>query len=226
MATKTNEKETLQQEKLEATVSKTEQFYNENKKTIWGCVIAAVVIALGILAFNQFYVKPKCAEAQEQTYPAEAAFRDAQYETALNGDGNNLGFAELIKEYGNKAGKAVYLYAGICELNLGNYENAINYLKKYKGEDQILAARAAACIGDALAGLEKYTEAAAKFEDAAKISDNVFSAEYLLKAAIAYEEAGNTDKALSLYETIKDQYPQSIEGYDVDKYINRIKANL
>ena len=91
MATKKNEKqEALQQEKLKETVSKTEQFYNENKKTIWGCIIAAAVIALGVLAYNQFYLKPKKAEAQEQMYPAEAAFRQGNFDIALNGDGADV----------------------------------------------------------------------------------------------------------------------------------------
>ena len=224
MATKKNEKqEALQQEKLQETVSKTEQFYNENKKTIWGCIIAAVVIALGVLAYNQFYLKPKKAEAQEQMYPAEAAFRQGNFDLALNGDGNNYGFAQVIDEYGAKAGKAVYFYAGVCALQQQNYEEALGYLKKYNGKDPILAARAQACIGDAYVGLQKYSEAVAQFEKAAGLSDNMFAAEYLLKAAVACEELGNKDKALKLYETIKDKYPQSIEGYDIDKYINRIK---
>ena len=34
MATKKIDKQALQKEKIEETVSKTEQFYNENKKTI------------------------------------------------------------------------------------------------------------------------------------------------------------------------------------------------
>ena len=224
MATKKNEKqEALQQEKLKETVSKTEQFYNENKKTIWGCIIAAAVIALGVLAYNQFYLKPKKAEAQEQMYPAEAAFRQGNFDLALNGDGNNYGFAQVIDEYGAKAGKAVYFYAGVCALQQQNYEEALGYLKKYNGKDPILAARAQACIGDAYVGLQKYSEAVAQFEKAAGLTDNMFAAEYLLKAAVACEELGNKDKALKLYETIKDKYPQSIEGYDIDKYINRIK---
>jgi len=224
MATKKNEKqEALQQEKLKETVSKTEQFYNENKKTIWGCIIAAAVIALGVLAYNQFYLKHKKAEAQEQMYPAEAAFRQGNFDLALNGDGNNYGFAQVIDEYGAKAGKAVYFYAGVCALQQQNYEEALGYLKKYNGKDPILAARAQACIGDAYVGLQKYSEAVAQFEKAAGLSDNMFAAEYLLKAAVACEELGNKDKALKLYETIKDKYPQSIEGYDIDKYINRIK---
>jgi tetratricopeptide (TPR) repeat protein len=226
MATKKNDKAALQQErqeKIEETVSKTEQFYNENKKTIWGCIIAAAVIALGVLAYNQFYLKPKVAEAQEQAYPAEAAFRAGNFELALNGDGNNYGFAQIIDEYGSKAGKAMPFYAGVCALQLKDYEAAVDYLKKYKGKDPILAARAQACLGDALAGLERYEEAAAQFEKAAGVSDNMFAAGYLLKAAVTYEELGANDKALALYETIKDKYPQSMEAYDIDKYINRIK---
>ncbi|MBQ3723422.1 MAG: tetratricopeptide repeat protein [Bacteroidales bacterium] len=223
MATKKIDKQALQKEKIEETVSKTEQFYNENKKTIWGCILAAVVIALGVLAYNQFYLKPKVAEAQEQAYPAEAAFRDGNFELALNGDGNNYGFAQVIDEYGNKAGKAMPLYAGICALQLQDYEAAVDYLKKYKGKEPLMAARAQACLGDAYVGLQKYEEAAAQFEKAAALSDNMYAAGYLLKAAVAYEELGNKDKALKLYETIKDKYPQSMEAYEIDKYINRIK---
>ena len=223
MATTKKDRQALQQEKVGETVSKTEQFYNENKKTIWGCFIAAAVIVLGILAYNQFYLKPKKIEAQEQTYPAEAAFRSGDFELALNGDGNNYGFAQVIDEYGKKAGKAVYLYAGICELQLQDYEAAVDYLKKYNGKDPILAARAKACLGDAYIGLQNYDAAISQFEKAAAASDNIFAAEYLLKAAVACEETGDKDKALKLYETIKDKYPQSYEGYDIDKYINRIK---
>jgi tetratricopeptide (TPR) repeat protein len=181
------------------------------------------VIALGVLAYNQFYLKPKVAEAQEQAYPAEAAFRAGNFELALNGDGNNYGFAQIIDEYGRKAGKAMPFYAGVCALQLKDYEAAVDCLKKYKGKDPILAARAQACLGDALAGLERYEEAAAQFEKAAGVSDNMFAAGYLLKAAVTYEELGANDKALALYETIKDKYPQSMEAYDIDKYINRIK---
>lgn len=223
MATKKIDKQALQKEKIEETVSKTEQFYNENKKTIWTCILVAAIIALGVLAYHQFYFKPKTAEAQEQTYPAEAAFRNGDFEVALNGDGNNLGFIDIIDEYGTKAGKAVYFYAGLCELQLKDYEQAVNYLKKYKGKDAIQSARALSALGDAYAGLQQYEDAVAQYEKAAAVSDNVFAAEYLLKAAVACEELGNKDKALTLYETIKDKYPQSIEGYDIDKYINRIK---
>ena len=224
MATKTKDQNELQQEKINQTVSKTEQLYNENKAAFWGVIIGVIALGLIILAYQQFIAKPKMAEAQEQMYPAEAAFRAGNFEAALNGDGNTLGFAEVINEYGSKAGKAAYLYAGICELQTKNYSEAVNYLKKYTGKDEILSARAASCMGDAYVGLGDYKAALAQFEKAAGIADNAFTAGYLLKAAVVCEELGQKDKALSIYKQIKDKYPQSIEGYDVDKYIGRIEA--
>lgn len=215
--------ERAQQENVAEKVSSVEKFFNENKKIIWGGLAAIVVVGLAILAYHKFYVQPKRAEAQEQMFPAEASFRAQNYDVALNGDGNNLGFAQIADEYGAKAGAAVYFYAGVCELQLGNYENAVSYLSKYNGKDAILKAKALAAKGDAFEGLEKYKDALACYEKAAAVADNLFAASYLFKAGVACEELGDTSRALSFYKKIKDQYPQSMEGYDIDKYISRIE---
>ena len=154
---------------------------------------------------------------------AEQNFRAADYEVALNGDGNVLGFNQIISEYGAKAGKAVYFYAGVCELQLGNYDAAIKALESYKGKDAILAARATACIGDAYVGLENYAKALGYFEKAAATVDNMFAAGYLLKAGVVAEKLGQNEKALGFYETIQDKYPQSMEAYEIGKYIARVE---
>ena len=52
----------------------------------------------------------------------------------------------------------------------------------------------------------------------------MYAAGYLLKAGLTAEKLGQDEKALGFYQTIKDQYPQSMEGYDIDKYIGRIEA--
>ena len=189
------EKEQEREEKVIETVSKTDQFFRENKKTIYGILIALVVIALALVAYQKFYAQPKSEEAT----------------------------AQIIKDFGAKGGKDVYYYAGVCELQLGNYQEAIDYLKKYNGKDDLLSARAQGCIGDAYVGLEKYNDALGYFEKAAAVADNMFAAGYLLKAGVVCEELGDNAKALTFYKKIKDQYPQSIEGYDIDKYITRIE---
>ena len=38
------------------------------------------------------------------------------------------------------------------------------------------------------------------------------------------EELGQKDKALALYKEIKDQYPNSVQGVSIDKYITRIES--
>ena len=223
MATKSKSKEEVRQEQVETSVSKFEQFYNDNKKILWGVLIGIIVVWLAILGYQRFIYQPKCAEAQEQTFPAEANFQQGNYELALNGDGNVLGFAEIIDTYGTKSGKAVYLYAGICELQLGNYENAISYLKKYNGKEPIMAARALACLGDAYVGLENYNEAVSAYKKAVAKADNPYAAAYLVKEGLALEQLGKKAEALDCYKTVKDKYPQSIEAYDIDRYIAAVE---
>lgn len=216
----------IKNENVEAVVeavSKTEQFFNKNGKLIGGIAAGIVVVAAIVFCWYKFAYQPALQEAQGQMAYAEENFRGGDYELALNGDGNTLGFVQIIDEYGTKAGKAVYFYAGVCELQLGNFESAIKYLEAYKGSDAILEARATACIGDAYVGLEDYGKALNYFEKAAKAADNMFAAGYLLKAGAVAEKLGENAKALSFYQTIKDQYPQSMEGYEIDKYIGRIE---
>jgi tetratricopeptide (TPR) repeat protein len=205
-------------------VSKTEKFFQENGKLLAIISAAFVVVCAIVFCWFKFAYQPKVAEAQGQMAVAEQSFRAADYELALNGDGNALGFAQIIDEYGNKAGKSVYFYAGVCELQLGEWEQAIKYLEAYKGKDAILSARATACIGDAYVDLEDYKKALGYFEKAAAAADNMYAAGYLLKAGAVAEELGETEKALSYYKKIADQYPESLEAYDVDKYIGRIES--
>ena len=216
----------IKNENVEAVVeavSKTEQFLNKNGKLIGGIAAGIVVVAAIVFCWYKFAYQPAVQEAQGQMAYAEENFRGGDYELALNGDGNTLGFVQIIDEYGAKAGKAVYFYAGVCELQLGNFESAIKYLEAYKGSDAILSSRAAACIGDAYVGLENYSKALTWFEKAAKTADNMFAAGYLLKAGAVAEKLGENAKALSFYQTIKNQYPQSMEGYEIDKYIGRVE---
>ena len=216
----------IKNENVEAVVeavSKTEKFFNENGKLLSIIAAAIVVVAAGIFCVNKFVYQPAQAEAQGQMAVAEEAFRAGDFELALNGDGNVLGFAQIIDEYGSKAGKAANLYAGVCELQLGNWDLAIKYLQAYNGKDAILKARALACLGDAYVGLEDYNKALGYYEKAAAVVENMFAAGYLLKAGVVAEKLGQNEKALGFYTQIKEQYPNSMEGYEIAKYIGRLQ---
>ena len=222
MANKPTEQELRQQNIAEA-VSKSELFFQKYGKIVYGCVAAILLIALGILAYNRFILQPQKQKAEAAMFVAEQHFNEGNFDLALAGDDNDMGFEEIIDTYGKKAGEAVYLYAASCALQTGDFDKAIKYFKKYGGKDQILLARAQAGIGDAYVGLEDYKSALAAYEKAAATVDNMFAAGYLLKAGQVAEELGDKDKALACYEKIKDQYPQSAEASDIDKYITRIE---
>lgn len=204
-------------------LSKTEKFFETYKNHIIYGSAAIIAIVAAVLLYHNFVTLPAQQEAMAQTFTAEQYFRNGDFEKALNGDGNALGFNQIISDYGTKSGEAVYFYAGICNLQLGNYDEAISNLKKYNGKDEILSARALACIGDAYAAMNNLESALSSYKSAAAASENVLAANYLLKAGIICEEMGKPAEALKLYEEIKTKYSQSPEGYEINKYISRIQ---
>lgn len=218
---KFTEMEKLQQEKVAEGISKIDAFYNAHKKAIYCCIACLALLAV-VVVFKQKHDSDKTAEAQEHVYQAQDLFDKGEFELALEGDGNTLGFRQVIEEYGSAAGEAVYFAAGVCALQTGNFEEAIKYLDQYDGSDTILAAKATAAKADAYSALENYDKAISLYLDAAK-ADNAYSAGYLFKAATVLEEKGDAQKALELYNQIKEDYPMSVEAQTIDKYITRIE---
>ncbi len=211
--------EEIREENVKSTA---ETFFIQNRNVLIIALAAVVIIGLGIMGYGKWIYAPGVAKAQENTYVAELNFQSGEYELALNGDGVNKGFAQICSEYGAKAGKAVYLYAGICCAQLEKWQDALDYLKKYKGTEPILAARALALQGDCYSALSNNEEAAKYYMKAAKKADNPFAAEYLVKAGQTYEALGQKDKALQAYQTVKDKYQMSLEYSLIDKYINEV----
>lgn len=219
-----NKNQTAEQEaQVVNTVSSLEVFFKKHKNVIEWTIIGVIAVVCAVLAINKWYLIPAKEEAKSQMFVAEQLFAAGDYTTALNGDGNNLGFNDIIAQYGSKAGKIVYFYAGVCNLQLGNNEDAISLLKKYSTSDDILSARALCCIGDAYANLGDNAKAVAQYRKAAAKADNTFAAGYLLKAGVTYEAMGKDDEALKCYKEIELNYPQTLEGYDIQKYIKRIE---
>lgn len=204
-------------------LSKTEKFFETYKKHIIYGSIAIVAVVAAALLYHNFVTLPAQQEAMAQTYTAEQYFRAGEFDKALNGDGNALGFKQIISDYGTKSGESVYFYAGVCNLQLGNFAEAISDLKKYNGEDAVISARALACIGDAYAAQNDFSSALSNYKAAAAKADNMLAANYLLKAGIVCEEMGKPADALKFYEEIKEKYPSSPEGYEIGKYISRIQ---
>ena len=205
-------------------VSGVETFLKEKGKLLSTILLIILVVAVGLVALNRLVFKPAQTEARAAAIDADRYFQMSMYEMALNGDGNALGLADIISQYGHKAGEGVFFEAGVCQLQLKNYDEAIKYLKQYKGKDAILKARALSCLGDAYVGLGNNEAALAQYKAAIKASDTDFTPAYILKAAITAEELGRKDEALAFYNDIKAKYSTSFEAEEVDKYISRLNA--
>ena len=225
-------KNDIQQDKnlegFESALTKSEQFIEDNQKLLTYIVLGALVVVSGYLAFHKFYAEPKESEARSYMFVAEQYFQKDSFNLALNGDGNYYGFLDIIDEYGvTKSANLSKYYAGVCYLHLGDYEEAINYLKKFSSEDIMVSAVAKGAMGDAYSELGKYKQAISNYESAANQTPNSFTTPlYLNKAAQLYEEEGEYKKAIELYEIIKKDYAQSQEGRSAEKYIARAKMQL
>lgn len=148
---------------------------------------------------------------------------------ALNGNGADyIGFEAIANEYSHTdAGNLAAAYAGICYFNLGNNNEALNYFKKFKADDKFVSPNVLGMIGNCYANMDQTADAMATFEKAAKKADNVlFSPFYLQKAATIAEATGDYNKALALYNQIKNDYATSSIARDIDKYIERAQAKL
>jgi tetratricopeptide (TPR) repeat protein len=161
-------------------------------------------------------------------YPCEQLFQQGNYEKALNGDGQEvLGLVEVAKKYGStKSGNLAKLYAGLAYYNLGKMEDAEKCLEDFDAKgDELISPAAIGALGNVYAELGKNDKAVETLKKAAKKADNsVLSPVFLVQAGEILEAEGKMAEALELYEEVKAHYRGSMQGQEIDKYIERAKA--
>ncbi len=215
-------------QELESALTKTEQFIEDNQKIISYIVGGVIIVVAAILGVNKFYLQPKEDEALSQMFMAVDYFEKDSFNLAINGDGNYLGFLDIIDDYGitKSANRAKY-YTGISYLNLGQYEDAIDYLNDFDTDDLLLAPVAEGAKGDAYLELGESDNALKQYKKAYSMSDNELTAPiYMMKAASLLESMDEISDALDLFEELKAKYPKSTEGTNADRYIARLKVKM
>jgi tetratricopeptide (TPR) repeat protein len=215
-----------QLESVENVLTRTEQFIENNQKIITSVVLAIVVLVGAYLLFNRYYMKPMEDEARSQMFRAEQYFARDSFQLALNGDGNYLGFSDIIEEYGiTKSANLAHYYAGISHLKLGNYDQAIEHLEEFDVNDQIIKPEKYGAIGNAYLEKGNNEEALDYYEKAMDTEENAFTTPlYMSKAAFVYEQMGQYQKAIELFQEIQQQYPNSAQSQTAGKNIARLKA--
>ncbi len=190
--------------------------------------LVVVVIIVGIIVANSAISK-RSAKAAEALYLCEQYFMSGNYENALNGDGVEcMGFLSIASKYSStKSGNAAKLYAGLSYAQLGNYEDAKTYLEKFSPKkDAMISPAAIGALGNVYVQLGENEKGAETLVKAAKKADNtVLSPLFLVQAGQIYESLGKQDKALELYELVRSDYRASMQGTEIDKYIERAKLS-
>ncbi len=227
MAKKEESKDLLEnaeviQEKLEGI----ENWAERNPKIIIGIAAVIILLAGGFFGWR-YYIGNQEGQAQKEMFQAVHYFESDSLNLALNGDGNNLGFLQIIDDYGmTDAGNLANFYAGAIYLKQGKFPLAIVYLKDFKANDLLVQARAYSLIGDAYMEQKDYDNASDWYNKASAYKPNKqFTPTYLLKAALAYEKLNKNDKAIEAYQVIIDKYWDSSEVQYAKKYKARLEKN-
>ena len=224
-------KQQAEQEALGEAMNKTELFFEKNGRKLSYLFIVLLIIAGGVFAFRSLVMQPKEDRASEMIAGAQNRFEaeNPDFELALNGDAEAAGFLAVIDEYGStEAGNLAKHYAGICYLNMGDFENAAKYLAMYSAVDgipgAIVNAQNLGLQGDAAVELQKYADAVNFYKKAAAISDNNLTAPlYLRKVAQVELKQGNAEAAKALLQNIMDNHAQSMEAREAEKLMAAIR---
>jgi len=200
-------------------------FWQKNQKTIASLVIAIIVIGGGWFGYTTYILKPKEDKAADAIAQVQMYFRVDSSNLVLNGDGQNKGALYIINNYsGTKTANLAKFYAGVSYLHLGDFNNAVKYLKDFSTSAKQIQLLALGNLGDAYAELNQKDDAIATYKKAGTIfeNDEANSAEYLFRAALLSETIGKTKEALDIYKDLKTKYPKTDKGFQADKYIFRL----
>ena len=214
---------------IDSALSKSEQFVEKNGKKLLVALAVVLLIVGGYYAYKFLWSNPRGVEASNMMFVAEQQFAIDSFNLALNGDGNNAGFIDVVTQYGSTAqGNIASHYAGICFLKLNDLDNAIKYLSQYEPTDGvpngIINAQNRGLIGDVYSQKSELENAAKYYMEAVSISDNTFTSPYFLKkAGLVYVKLDKYKEALEAFNTIAENYPTSMEARDIDKFIGQIE---
>ena len=216
---KTAESKNVEFEEL----TSTEGFFDKYKNILIYSSIGIVVVLVGILGYQKLVSEPNNIESQNEIYNALYDFENDSLDMAVNGTDDYIGFEDAADTYSGTSGGDIANYSmGIISMERGDFETAIDYFSQCDFEDVMVGSMCIGLQGDCNVEIEEYEKATELFEKAAAREVNAFTSPmYLKKAGLTYEELGQYEKAIVAYTKIKNEFPQSSEGADIDKFIAR-----
>mgnify|MGYP001099354875 CR=1 FL=1 len=174
-----------------------------------GAVVGLVVlVGASVVFFLNFRQDQRNEEAQNEIFQAQYYYEKDSLDYALNGDGRNLGFVQIVDIYsGTEVANLASFYAGASYLKLRDFQTAADYLEDFSSEEEIIMARAQKLLGDAYMELGNFSDAADNYMSAANtVNDQFFSPSYLMSASLAFERGGELQEAITALDKIIKEY--------------------
>ncbi len=201
-------------------------FWETYQQQLIYAVIGLAVLALCWYGYKTFILAPKQKEAVNVSWQAQQQFERDSFQTALNGSGSFDGFATIADKYsGTPMGNSANYYAGVCNLHLGDYDAAIKFMGNFSPCDKLLPIMKFGVLGDCYSEKQDFGKALDFYEKAAKAGDNeILTVFYLKKLGLLSEKQGKIADAKKAFERIRDEYPNSPDGRDVERYLARLAA--
>ncbi|MBL7864265.1 MAG: tetratricopeptide repeat protein [Cyclobacteriaceae bacterium] len=213
-------------EVLAEKVEGAEHWIEDNPKIVFGVLGVLLLIAGGFFGYR-YWNSSQDELAQKEMFQAVRFFEADSLNLAMEGDGNNLGFKQIIEDYGRtEAGNLANYYAGAICLKQGKFQLAIFYFEDFSSSDELIQARAYSLMGDANMELKNYEGAASYYDKASAYKPNkFFTPTYLMKAGLAHEKANQKDLAIKAYQRVVDEFWDSSDFQNARKYKARLETN-
>lgn len=199
-----------------------QDYFNKNSKMIIGLLALLFVLIVGYFIWKYMIIAPKEKAAVEQMYKAQEQFAKDSFALALENPGSGYeGFLEIIDNYsGTNAANSAKYYAGVSYLNLGRFDDAIEYLSGVKSKGDILPIMKLGTLGDAYSESGDIEKAKSFYKKAIAAEDNDFLTPYYLQK-LGYLELklGNKNEATAAFQRIKDDFSKSRFVADIEKFV-------
>ncbi len=200
-------------------------FIEKNQSKIFGALALVVLLVGAYLAYKTLVKEPKQKEAIQQMYQAQNQFEQDSFALALSNPGGGYGgFLDIINNYsGTPAANLAKYYAGICHLNLGQYQEAIDQLSSYSADGNVTPIMKNGAMGDAYAELGDMDNAMSYYNKAVSAGDNeLLTAYYLKKVGLLQQKNNDKASAKATFEKIRDRFPSSPIAQDAEKLLSRV----
>ena len=217
---------------IQQVASKTEQFFEQNRKTISLVMGAIVLVVGGFFAYKFLIEKPNEEKASIAAIRADLLIEMDSIRLAVQGGENFEGYEAIATNYsGTKVADRAHFWCGVYYRDIAkDYNAALEHFKQASFDDEAMSVEVTGCIGDMYVMNGDLEQGGSWLEKAAKQANASASRDftgplYNLKAAKVFMEAGNNSKAQSLLQYVVDNYEKRSPEYgEAEKLLSYLKA--